>query len=282
MKYEVDQFILLDLDKEGKGIQNSNGFTILKDKRIYKFLKSIDLENRLELTDKRLSDAFGDEKKSITNFLLDTKIISKKPMISTYNSIKVLTNNLLLEDSIEFNKEGSSIKFECSAVDSSQAIVDKIKTTTFSNDELIVVALIPFDYIDFVNINDKLQHLNIPYMFCFSYNSQIYISNIHKQDWYNPCPKCFFSQLETSIRGYGDNTANTTFQTIVDLLYAKKIKFDPDLPVTYRNIIYLTQKILSLDKQNIERESATITSINLNGSVSSDEAVHWELCDCFE
>ena len=38
MKYEVDQFILLDLDKEGKGIQNSNGFTILKDKRIYKFL----------------------------------------------------------------------------------------------------------------------------------------------------------------------------------------------------------------------------------------------------
>ena len=70
MKYEVDQFILLDLDKEGKGIQNSNGFTILKDKRIYKFLKSIDLENRLELTDKRLSDAFGDEKKAITNFLL--------------------------------------------------------------------------------------------------------------------------------------------------------------------------------------------------------------------
>ncbi len=282
MKYEVDQFILLDLNKEEKGIQNSSGFTILKDKKIYEFLKSIDLENRLDITDERLSDAFGEEKRAITKFLLDTKIIAKKPMISTYNSIKFLTNSSLLKDSIEFNKEGSSIKFKCSVANSSQAIVDEVKAMTFRSDELIVIALIPFDYIDFVNINDQLQHSNIPYMFCFSYNSHIYISNIHKQDWYNPCPKCFFSQLETSIRGYGDNTANTTFQSIVDLLYTRKIKFDPDLPVTYRNIIYLTEKILSLDKQNIERESTKVTSIDLNGNVSSDEAVHWELCDCFE
>ena len=71
-----------------------------------------------------------------------------------------------------------------------------------------------------------------------------------------------------------------TFQTIVDLIYSKNIKYTPELPVSNRNVIGLVQKLLSFDELDVERHANEIIEIDLKGETQYDQPIHWELCDC--
>lgn len=147
---------------------------------------------------------------------------------------------------------------------------------------LFIVVLTPFDYCEFLKLNNLLSEGNKMFAFVISYNSSFYITNIHMKKWFNPCPKCFFSQLEASLRAYNKRTTSITFQTIVDLLYNNKINYNPTLPVNRRLVLPLILEILKIESCDINDTASRIVKINDEDGIIYDQAIHWELCNCFE
>lgn len=282
MKYMIDQFVLFELKGE-VAIQNSSGFTLLKDSRIIKFFQNIDKDNRLEFTEEQLSSLFSDDTANIIDYLIKSKLIIKNTEKERFDKIQIYTNNSNINSSLKFNSRGSRMPIEIEMFNTLD-MLNHFEQIIFDEKVLILVILIPFDYIDFVKISDCLQRKNVQHSISFSYNSKVYTTNIHKKEWYNPCPKCFFSQLEASLRSYNKNTSEITFQNIVDLLYSKKIFFNPDLPITIRNSLNFVYSVLNFDDldSDINILANRIIKTNLKDEIIYDQAIHWELCDCFE
>lgn len=283
MEYLVDQFVLFEFDNT-VGIQNSTGFTIIKDTRIINFFREIDQDNRRSIHDYQMKDFFEDEQEEIISFLVDNNLITVVPTKKNYDEIFFITNNPVVHDVIEYIQVGSYLPIVSNKIIPTREILGFIQQSPISKKVLVIISLIPFDYNTFLQLNDYLHKNNFMYVFSFSYNSKIYITNIHKRDWYNPCPKCFFSQLEASLRAYNRNTSEMTFQSIVDLVYSKKISFNPDLPLTNRNILNFMFNLFTFDtkEEDINNLANRIIELNLYSTTVYDQAVHWELCDCFE
>ncbi|EJH6411503.1 McbB family protein, partial [Enterococcus faecalis] len=124
---------------------------------------------------------------------------------------------------------------------------------------------------------------NVVVKIIFSYNHHIYFSNFYKREWYNPCPICFFSELESQLRGeITSDTAN--FQTIIDLLYTKSQNFAIEYPLQkddYFTIVYTIMRNLDSDLMKCDLDE--VLSIDLNNHlVTKDIAYHWGYCDCYE
>ena len=131
----------------------------------------------------------------------------------------------MIYEGLEFFTEQSKETFKVIYSTDINSSVINLKENGFDSEGLYFIIQNPFDYIDFVNITDNLRELQAYTVVCFAYNSTLYMSNLYKKEWYNPCPKCFFSNIETSLRAKSKVTANATFQTIVYLIYNKETSF---------------------------------------------------------
>ncbi|MDR2832739.1 MAG: McbB family protein [Streptococcaceae bacterium] len=282
MRYKIDQIIMLELE-EGLGIQNSTGLTIITDNRLKNFFDKIDRDNRLEVDFSFFENNFGNESKKVIDYLTDAKILYKENEKNNFEQLNLFSNNKTIFESFKFNKVGIQKETTEIFYKNNEGLISDIETKSFESSSLNIFVLVPFDYIDFIKINSIMRRKNVMHNFVFAYNSKLYITNIHKKDWYNPCAKCFFSHLEASLRAYENNTSETTFQTIVDLLYSKKIMFNPDLPLNHWNVIDCIRMILQLNHdEDINLLANRIVLTSLKNEITYDQALHWELCDCFE
>ena len=160
--------------------------------------------------------------------------------------------------------------------------IENLSSSNINSESLYFIILNPFDYKDFVAICDRLKALNTYVTICFAYNSMFYISNLYKNEWYNPCPKCYFAHLETSLRSKSKISTKATFQTIVDLIYNKECSFQVCLPTTKKNILPLITEIMLYSKNDLNYLANRVAKVELMGEVTYDQCNHWELCDCFE
>ena len=278
--YRFDQFIMMDLSDKESIIQNTSGITKINHPQVIEFLKIIDRENVLTVEHKYIEDFFKELTPRVIEFFEKSSIINEVKKKEEYSQILFFSNDKTINKSLNFNLEGSSIEFRIECIKSAESIDNKILEISNIEDFLIIVVLNPFDYNMFVKSNDLLRKRNLKVVYCIGYNSKFYITNIFKREWHNPCPKCFFSQLEASLRAKNRNSHSVTFQTIVDLIYSKNIKYTPELPVSNRNVIGLVQKLLSFDELDVERHANEIIEIDLKGETQYDQPIHWELCDC--
>jgi|GEM_PF-963154 len=283
MKYVIDQFIVVNLENSA-AIQNSTGLNIIHDEHLKKFFTLIDESNRLYIDDNFLFDFFGKKTDSVLKFLIEKKMIYTIPEKQTYKEIEFFTNSDIMYSSISFHSKNSNLPSRVNLCDSYDNMFKQINTVKPTENKLIVVVLNPFDYINFIKISDLLHNLNVPHCISFCYNSRMYISNIHKKEWHNPCPKCFFSLIESSLRTYNKMTSAITFQNIIDLIYNKKVDYNPEIPLNYRNSLVITYRLFKFDKFdiNINDLSKTTEEVSLDDQITFDNAIHWEICDCFE
>lgn len=279
--YSIKQFIMIEV-KEGIVIQNEISFTLLEDDRIISFFKMIDEENRLLVSRELLDSYFGNETNDVIEFLIQSNLISQVVQRKKYKRIKVYTNDKIIFESFKFNtadiEEEIKVEYSYNCKDK----IDKLNGDNSDKECLYVVVLNPFDYIDFIRIVDKLSSLNLYTVIGFAYNSKFYMTNLYKKEWYNPCPKCFFSQLEASLRSKARSTNQPTFQTIVDLIYNKEISFQTCVPTNRQNVMPLIFEVIGYRKSDVNATSNRVTKIDLQGEVNYDQSIHWELCDCFE
>lgn len=278
--YRIKQFILFDLD-DSLAVQNVDGFTVLKDSRMISLFKVLDNENRLDVEESYFRKFFGEEWEQSVQFMLDSKLIEENNIKEPYKSVNIFTNDKVFFESLKFNIDALSFENHTIFLEQDK-LVNEISQYELSN-ALNIFILNPFDYIYFLKLASYIIETNVYCVFCFGYDTALYITNIYKNDWNNPCPKCFFSNLESSLRAKHKVNGRPNFQTIIDLIYKKTVFFKGHIPVNKRILLPVINELCEIiENKNLNETSARIKKCYLNGEVEYDTAIHWELCDCFE
>ncbi|MGT2910754.1 McbB family protein [Streptococcus cameli] len=278
--YRIKQFILFDID-DSLAVQNMDGFTVLKNPKMISFFKVLDDENRLDLEEHYLKNFFGEEWEQSVQFMLESKLIEENEIKKPYKYINIFTNDKVIFESLRFNIDDCS--FEKSIIFLEQDELVKEISQFELAEALNIFILNPFDYIYFLKLVSYIIETNIYCVFCFGYDTALYITNIYKNDWNNPCPKCFFSNLESSLRAKNKVNGHPNFQTIIDLIYNKKVFFKGQIPLSKRVLLPVINELCEvIENKNLNESSARIKKCYLNGEVEYDIAIHWELCDCLE
>lgn len=286
MKYKVDQFTFFKMSEKEYVLQNSSGISIINNSKLIKFFLELDYTNRLEISDEDIQSSFDSEKDNAKNFLLSNNMIREIVKKTAYDKVIYIANNDSIQNSLIFNSEGHELDIDIRFIKKEKNISQSVNILENDKDALFIIILNPFDYHFFLEICDYLSSMNVRYLVSFTYNSKYYFTNIHKKDWYNPCPKCFIAHLISSLRAKSKVNNTTTFQTIIDIIYNKNISYDIYLPVSNINTLAVIAKLLSFSNHktalSIDDLSNEIVSVNLDGDIDYDQAIHWEICDCLE
>lgn len=283
--YVVPQFVILNNSSDNAVIQNKNGISQLTDKNIIAFFNKLDELHKNKFTENFIKDFFGSSQcESIVNFLLDSQLIEEEKNFNLeYKRTVVFTNSqkmysLMLKVIAEKN---SNLEFNYVNTFQSKEFVSKINELL--NDRLIVLIFSPLDLNEYTWACDYLRKRNALYCTAFPYNSKFYFSNIYKYEWKNACPKCFISELISSLRSTGKFYSMPTFQTVIDIIYNENIKFKIyDFNNLSMNLEILKAALELADSKRIEFFTSTHREIDKNGSSNFDQCVHWELCNCLE
>lgn len=142
----------------------------------------------------------------------------------------------------------------------------------------------PFNLKEYISINQKMSSFNnIIVKNIFYYNNKIYLTNFYKKSWRNPCPLCFFSNLESHLKGL-TNIKQYNFQTLLDIIYEKNPNFSVEAKLERYDYIPVINAIqMEFVSENKNREIDKVKSISLeNYNVRYDYAYHSRGCDCYE
>lgn len=277
--YKISPFLIHQLNEEEHVIQTKNSTVLITNKELINILRCVEDNNLSELTMEWLEEKTNLLSSSeVITFLLSNNIV--KEITSNIYEIKRIvccTNDNKFSDIFEkvFNS-----KYEIILIS-----INEIFEFNFCNTDICLFFLNPFLYKDFLNIDAYLKKKDILNKFIIYYNHSIYISNFYKFDWHVPCPKCFFSNLESHLRG-NQISEKINFQLLIDLIYEKKVNFPICAKIECYDLIstiYILQYQLSALYNKESYIINELSEISLkNNSVVKDNAVYWEICDCYE
>lgn len=278
-EYRIYPYIQNDLE-DFQVLQNYNSLTIIKDKRIAKFLDDIRKKDGNEdniFNINQLNNTFGDETQYILEFLINNRIIEELKIIDrAYQKISMISNNKTFLECTSFAIEEDNINCIYNT---------ELDLINYNNikDDFVIIYLNPFNYKSFLKIDSILKENNIISRFIIYYNHKHYITNIYRKEWNNPCPVCFISQLETTLRANSILNDVPSFQTIVDLIYTKSTMFPFSKEINRLEAFSILYNVwLDMD-DNDDLKYKMVSSYDYNNkSIQKDVAIHWELCDCYE
>lgn len=283
--YIIPQFLILNNDTNNAVVQNKNGINYLTNRSIISFFNKIDDLHKNLVTEQFLEDYFGLEKyKSTLKFMLDSQLLEEKvEYYSEYKNTVVFTNNkkiynLMSKVMNEKNDTLTRYYFNTFQSDRFEAKIKEI-----SDDSLIITIFSPLDFNEYTWLCDFLRENNKIYCTAFPYNKKFYFSNIYSYKWKNSCPKCFISELISSLRSTGKFYSMPTFQTVIDIIYNENIKLEiHDFNNLSMNLEIIKSILEISDSNRIDFFTATHREIDTNGNSFFDQCVHWELCNCME
>ena len=275
--YKIIPFIWYDLNEKETFFQTKESSVIITNNFLISMLKKLESLEVVELEETMLLEYFNNESlENVIRFLKENRLIKEKEnMELNFNNIILYTNDSEFSELFRYT---FAEEYSIIIVNS----LTELKKFKF-NDELLFCFLNPFKFQEYEEIVEIGNNENTILKIIFSYNHHAYISNYYKKDWMNPCPRCFFSELESQIRG--EITNNTTnFQTIIDILYSKSENFSVEYPLTkkdYISIIYVLMRNMNSNLEHCDIDE--VLSINLkDNSISKDIAYHWGYYDCYE
>ena len=283
--YLIPQFVILNEDSNNAVIQNKNGISQLTDKGIIDFFNKLDQLHKNKVTEKFIENFFGSvQYESVVNFLLTSQLIEREKNIdSKYKRSVVFINSSKIYSLMKkvITKNGYNIRFEL--IDTFQSKKFMYEIEKISDDTLVVPIFSPLDLNEYTWTCDYLRKKEIMYCTAFPYNSNFYFSNIYSYNWKNACPKCFISELISSLRSTGKFYSMPTFQTVVDIIYNENLKFEIyDFNNLSMNLEIMKALLELSDSKNIDFFSSNHREIDISGVSNFDQSVHWELCNCLE
>lgn len=279
--YFVETYLVSKLVDFEYVIQTKNNIVITENKKIYDFLIYLEENKIFKLSESFIIEYFKElpenEIKKLFDFFLINKIISfSHDMLIDFEKINLISNS-----------EKFNIVFESffnNYIDVCCYDLEKINDIEVENNNINIVFMNPFNYKKFVNIVDITFEKKILTKYIIYYNYSIYILNFNSKKINNPCPKCFFLNLESSIRNIGGCKGNN-FQTIIDMIYMDNVNFKIEQNLLnfemYKIMDVLFYQINDLKNKNnyVVNEVVEIKLNNLD--VIKDKSCYWELCDCY-
>ncbi len=279
--YRIAPFIIARLD-EYSVVQNNLNITILTDERMVRFFLFLDEHKDYNVSSQMLGHYFGDDIDPATKFLLDNKLMEKVIEKNTqFNNVQIFSNDAIALESIKNNSLGVAYALQQNSLIDYDGFQDCCWNG--KENDLFIFFLNPFNLKALAQITEKVRQHNLLSRMVFSYNNMVYFSNYYKREWYNPCPQCFFSHLESSLRCASKLQSGASFQTIMDLIYNRTPVFNVKNIITPYMAMPLVNEILSdltiSDNYNIT--GVKYYDFNQRRFIY-DNAIHWELCDCYE
>ncbi|MEL3911462.1 McbB family protein [Treponema pedis] len=281
MKYKLIPYLMYKND-EVTVIQNEKTTCIITDTNLIDFFTSNDENYNLTFTLEDLKERYGDNADSCLDFLLNNSLAVKDEFTPRLiNRLYFFTNSKEIASSLKFNLSGLHIPYDIITFD-----INMVSAELFFNlDKKAVyyVVLNPFNYKQYSLIANYLKENNVIHKFCFYYNYSFYFTNYHKADWHNPCPLCYFSHLEGSLRSQSKLTGNISFQTIIDLIYTKTTYFNTEAILDNFKMICLINEIIEDITALNDYTVKLIKQLNMKtGKTDYDIAIPWEVCPCHE
>lgn len=276
--FKIYPFIITNYD-DMSVLQNSINTVILKNKDMIDFFNWVDAKAEYEVSIQKISGFFNEITDDAIEFMKSNNLIEIiTPKKISFKNVVVVSNDVTFLNSIKFNSGGHRENFIYEELQDNLSDY-KIK----GNDDLYIFFLNPFNYKRFTELVNIVRNNNVLCRFAFYYNYNIFLSNYYKKDWVNPCPLCFFGNLESSLRGKYSALNTVSFQTLLDLIYKKDPKFQIENLFTNYSISPLVNVILNELDINDNSLINNVQYIDFNKNiVLMDEAIHWELCDCYE
>ncbi|MBU3228910.1 McbB family protein [Clostridium algidicarnis] len=278
MEYKVFPFIITNYEKTSV-IQNSLNTVIVKDEQMICFFNWVDSNSVYNVSKDHLIRIFKEETCEAIEFMKFNHLIDEvNEKNIKFKNVTVVSNDEVFINSVKFNSDGHSEKFiyELLPMD-----FNEFKITNPQN--LYLFFLNPFNYKYYSELVNVIRNNNILSRFGFYYNHSLLLSNYYKKEWCNPCPLCFFGNIESSLRGMYKGSTAVSFLTLLDLIYKK----DPGFVIknTFSNysismfVNTILNDIVITDHSHINN----VKYIDFNKNiVLLDQAIHWELCDCYE
>lgn len=278
MEYKVFPFIITNY-KENSVIQNALNIVIIKDTQMINFFNYIDTNAEYNINTEQLRKLYKDRVDEAIEFMKINRLIDEvHPKNIKYKDITVVSNDEIFINSMRFNTIGLNEKFIFEFLPENN---DKFKINY--PDNLYIFFLNPFNYKYYVELVNVIRDNNILSRFGFFYNQSIYLSNYYKKEWNNPCPLCFFGNIEATLRGKSKAYNTVSFQTILDIVYKKDPSFKIENVFTNNSILPFVSVLLA---QLYIYDNSLINNVQYidfnNNIVLSDQAIYWEMCDCYE
>ena len=278
MDYRVFPFLITNYE-EMSVIQNYKNIVIIKDIEMINFFNWIDSNEIYKVSIDQINELFNDRTEQAIEFMRNNYLMDKiRPKIINFENIRVISNDETFINSMKFNSIGHNEKFiyELLPRDFHEFEVNNIL-------DLYIFFLNPFNYKYYTELVNIIKENNVLSRFSFYYNNSIFLSNYYKKEWYNPCPLCFFGNVESSLRGKSKVLNTVSFQTLLDLIYKKDPAFEIQNTFTNYSISIFVNTLLN-DMDIIDNSQLNnVQYIDFNRNiVLADQAIHWELCDCYE
>lgn len=278
MDYRVFPFLITNYE-EMSVIQNYKNIVIIKDIEMINFYNWIDSNEIYKVSTDQINEIFNERTEQAIEFMLNNYLIDKiKPKIINFENVRIVSNDEVFINSMKFNSIGHNEKFiyELSPRDFCEFEVNNLL-------DLYIFFLNPFNYKYYARLVNIIKENNVLSRFSFYYNNSIFLSNYYKKEWYNPCPLCFFGNVESSLRGKSKILNTVSFQILLDLIYKKDPAFEIQNTFTNYSILIFVNTLLN-DMDIIDNSQINnVQYIDFNRNiVLADQAIHWELCDCYE
>ncbi len=278
MDYRVFPFLITNYE-EMSVIQNYKNIVIIKDIEMINFFNWVDSNEIYKVSIDQINELFNERTEQAIEFMRNNYLIDKiRPKIINFENIRVISNDETFINSMKFNSIGHNEKFiyELLPRDFREFEVNNLL-------DLYIFFLNPFNYKYYTELVNIIKDNNVLSRFSFYYNNSIFLSNYYKKEWYNPCPLCFFGNVESSLRGKSKVLNTVSFQTLLDLIYKKDPAFEIQNTFTNYSISIFVNTLLN-DMDIIDNSQLNnVQYIDFNRNiVLADQAIHWELCDCYE
>lgn len=276
--YKVNTFLLSKIANDQYVLQNGKATVIIKSKKLVSFLEVIEKERMQYLTIDIIKNYFEDQTDDAVNFLLENLIIceTKKETKGIKCKEKVLIyNDIIFKNYFEATFKDQNFRYIHSNV---------YEQYSYSKNDVVIIFLNPFNLKKYADMCNYFRDRDLIFKMIFFYNHAIYISQYHKKEWYNPCPMCFFYNLETQLRG-GINSREINFQILIDMIYKQTPLFQIESKLQskdYINVMYIFANHFN-NGEDISSFINKVYEIDLASlRINEDVCYHWEACDCYE
>lgn len=292
-KYKINNFVYHELPNKQIVVQTKHGIVRVTNEIMINFIKLID--NSLEYrfcSEVDLFNHFEKNAEKAIEFLTNYKIIESEIDLNfKLKGVNVLSNDIKFLNTFEYI---GSEDFTQRDLNLNFYDLNSLTDFRFDENELLCCFLNPYDKNLAKKIVNDVKNNNNVLLMSYTYNNNVYIDNLYRFQWKNPCHLCNIGSLETQLRMQTDG--NLTYQQIIDALYHEDAHFKTEVKLSNKNILNMVSEIYNKFDQFIFRDNRNIdlafqSGHNINEStlidlISSniirDFSIHWELCDCYE
>lgn len=284
--YKINTF-LLSKTENGLIAQTRKNINVIQNPKLIEFLIFIE-QNKFETIEEEYIESYFNDKElayKVADFLLKINIFEKDVnKILKIKSICLISNDETFKECFKFNFSSSLEKIGFLDI---EKVLELRKANEINNYDAVYVFLNPFNLNIYMNLIDILMREDIIIKTIFYYNNGIYVSNFYKGAWRNPCPKCFFYEIESHLRGTIQQEGYN-FQTIIDMIYKEKVNFNVYHKLSFDDFIPLNF-ILFSELSTIKMDDPNKINLLIDKTyfyklcdfkLEEDYSYFWELCDC--